>query len=70
MAMIIFDFAQWLIVAIFLGLVWSSSLPILPTGSKGYWLILGLTIAYLILLLIKIGWRISMNAKGQSKPMP
>ena len=50
---LIIDLIEMIIVAIFLVLNWTSLLPLFPVYSRAYWLIFGLTVAYLILLLVK-----------------
>ncbi len=57
MSGIFFEIAESVLVAIFLVLNWSSSLPFFPAGSQGYWTLLFLTIVYLVLLLAKIVWK-------------
>lgn len=47
------DGIEMIIVAYFAVLTWTSSLPLLPRYSRSYWIVLGFTLAYLILLLIK-----------------
>jgi hypothetical protein len=49
-----FNLIETVFVAIFVGCAWSSSLPFLVLGSFSYWLICGLSTAYLILLLVKL----------------
>ena len=50
---LIIDLIEMVIVAIFVALNWTSLLPLFPVYSRAYWLIFGLTVAYLILLLVK-----------------
>ena len=50
---IIIDVFEFVIVATFAALNWTSSIPLFPLYSQAYWMIFGLTVAYLILLLTK-----------------
>jgi hypothetical protein len=50
---LIIDLIEMVIVAIFAALNWTSLLPLFPVYSRAYWLIFGLTVAYLILLFVK-----------------
>lgn len=47
------DVVEMVIVAIFAALQWSSTIPLFPVYSRPYWFLFGLTVAYLIVLLIK-----------------
>ena len=67
MATIIFDGVETMFVMIFLGFGWSSSLPFLKVYSLEYWLICGLTTAYLLFLFIKIYWKASEYIKSKAK---
>jgi len=49
----IIDLAEIVIVGIFAILNWTSSIVLIPYGSRGYWSLTGLMIAYLIVLLVK-----------------
>ena len=66
MAEIIFELVEAVLVAIFLGLGWTSSLSFLVIGSPNYWVVCGLTTAYLVLLLVKIVYKGFRAMKAES----
>jgi len=54
---IIFEVFETVFVAIFVALGWTSSLSFLVIGSRTYWVVCGLTTAYLVLLMVKLIWK-------------
>ena len=48
------DIGEFVILAIFIVLTWISLIPLFPENSQPYWIIFGFTIAYLLLLFIKL----------------
>ena len=66
---LLIDVAEMIIVALFAGLNWTSVLPLFPMYSRSYWLVFGLTVAYLCLLLFKFlhkYWHIAEDQEMES----
>jgi len=51
------DVVEMVIVAFFAAFQWSSTIPLFPVYSRAYWFLFVLTVAYLIVLLIKFYWK-------------